>query len=84
LKHILEIPDEWSTHSGLKRGKSTSTSSAELHSIIGRALNNECLLMASLDLICAFGVVIIGLLLKRLKIAGLPGDVINLIIACLK
>ena len=40
--------------------------------------------MASIDLSAAFDVVNIGLLIKRLKIVGLPGDVVSLIEVWLK
>jgi hypothetical protein len=60
--------------------KITSTLSANLQSIIACALDNdEFALLASLDLSSAFDVVDIRLHIKRLKVFGLPFDVIELI-----
>jgi hypothetical protein len=91
LKRIMEIQDEsridltGANQHGFKKGRSTSALSAELQSIIGHALDeNEYLLMASLDLILAFDLVNIGLLLKRMRNIGLPNDVINLASVWLK
>ena len=65
---------------GFKRNKSTSTLSLELQSIIARALDEDnFVLVASLDLSSAFDIVDVNLLIKRLKIIGLPSDVIDLI-----
>ena len=65
---------------GFKRNRSTSTAGLEIQSEIARALDtNKFTIMASLDLSSAFDIVNINLLLKRLKIVGLPTDVINLI-----
>jgi hypothetical protein len=65
---------------GFKFNKSTSTLSAELQLIIGRALDeNEYAQLASLDLSSAFDLLNTDLLLKRMRIIGLPSDVINLI-----
>jgi hypothetical protein len=65
---------------GFKKGKSTTTLSKELQSLIARALDEDQIgLVASLDLSSAFDVVNVNLLLKRLKIMGLPSDVIKLI-----
>ena len=65
---------------GFKRKRSTSTAGLEIQSEIARALDsNKYTIMASLDLSSAFDIVNIELLLKRLKITGLPEDVINLI-----
>ena len=51
-----------------------------LQSLIARALDDdEFVAMASLDLSAAFDVVNVPLLIKRLDIIGLPGDVIMLI-----
>ena len=48
--------------------------------MIARALDeDEFVAMASLDLSSAFDVVDVPLLLKRLRILGLPDDVIDLI-----
>jgi hypothetical protein len=56
-----------------------------LQSIIGRALNEDkFVLVASLDLSAAFDLVNTNLLITRLKIVGLPEDVIDLIEVWLK
>ena len=69
-----------SNQHGFKRNKSTSTLSLELQSIIARALDEDnFVLVASLDLSSAFDIVNVNLLIKRLKIIGLPSDVIDLI-----
>ena len=65
---------------GYKKNKGTLTLGLELQSIISRALDEiNYVLMASLDLSAAFDVVNTKLLLKRLKIIGLPSDVIGMI-----
>ena len=65
---------------GFKTGRSTTTAGLVLQSVLSHALDqNNYALMASLDLSAAFDVVNIGLLLKRLKIIGLPPDIIKLI-----
>jgi hypothetical protein len=70
---------------GFKRGKSTSTLSVELQSVIWTALDeNEYLLMASSKISSAFDVVNTELLLKRMNIMGLPKDIINLINVSMK
>jgi hypothetical protein len=59
--------------------------SADLQSLIQKALDeNEYLLMASLDHSYMFDVVNMKLLIKRMKIIGLPNDVISLIRIWLK
>ena len=56
------------------------TLSLEIQSLIARALDdNNYVLVASLDLSAAFDVVNVDLLLKRLKIMGLPDDIVRLI-----
>ena len=70
---------------GFKKNKSTTTLGLRLQSLIARALDeNNYVLMASVDLSSAFDVVNIKLLLKRLKILGLPNDLIELIKEWLK
>ena len=65
---------------GFKTKHSTTTASMILQSVIARALDgDEYALMATLDLSSAFDVVNVELLLKRLKIMGLPCDMISLI-----
>ena len=86
LKRILQIESDkkidftGSNQHGFKRKCSTSTLSSALLSQISRALDNEeYVIVASLDLSSAFDLVNIDLLIKRLKIVGLPKDVIDLI-----
>ena len=51
-----------------------------MQSLIARALNEDnYVIMASLDISAAFDVVNTDLLLKRLRIMGLPDDVVGLI-----
>jgi hypothetical protein len=64
----------------VSKNRGMSTISIELQSIIGRALDkDEYALLSSLDLSAAFDLVDIKLLIKRLYLIGLPGDVINLL-----
>ena len=64
---------------GFKRNKSTTTLSLQIQSLISRALDEDKhVLMASIDLSAAFDVVNIDLLLERLRIVGLPVDVVEL------
>ena len=70
---------------GFKRGHSTSTLSADIQSLISRALDeDEYVLLASIDLSSAFDLVNVDLLIKRLQKIGLPEDIIDLIKAWLK
>ena len=65
---------------GFKKGKGTATAGLLLQSLVSRALDNDnYVAMASIDLSAAFDVVDIGLLIKRLKIVGLPSDLVSLI-----
>ena len=65
---------------GFKKNHSTLTAGLQLQSLIARALDDDMYaLMASLDLSSAFDVVNVELLIKRLHIIGLPGDVVQLI-----
>ena len=69
---------------GLKKCRSTATVGLTIQSVLSRAMdNNEFAMMSSLDLSAAFDVVNVKLLLKRLKILGLPTDIIDLIQAWL-
>ena len=86
LKRISDLQKEFNidiTHEnqhGFKDKRSTSTLSIKLQSMIARALDqDEYALVASLDLSSAFDLVNIDLLIKRLKIVGLPSDVVELI-----
>jgi hypothetical protein len=63
-----------------KKGNSTMTLSADLQTVIARALDDdEFSLVASLDLLAAFDVVNIKLLIKRMKTIGLTDDLIELV-----
>ena len=65
---------------GFKKTKSTATAGLILQSIIARATDeNNYVLMASLDLSAAFDLVNVNLLVKRLKIIGMPKDLVKLI-----
>ena len=65
---------------GFKKARSTLTLTTKLQSLIARALDeDDFVLLASLDLSAAFDVVNIDLLLKRLKVVGLPKDVVDLV-----
>ena len=65
---------------GFKRGKSTTTASLAIQSALARALDlGHFALLANLDLSSAFDVVNINLLLKRMRISGLPDDVVRLV-----
>ena len=65
---------------GFKKKKSTATLGLQLQSIIARALDEgDHVLMASIDLSSAFDVINIKLLLKRLRVVGLPLDLVGLI-----
>ena len=65
---------------GFKAKHSTLTAGLKIQSLISRAVDDDMsALMASLDLSSAFDVVNVELLIKRLKIIGLPSDVIDLI-----
>ena len=65
---------------GFKNKHSTMTAGMQIQYLIARALDDdEYALMASLDLSSAFDVVNVELLLKRLRIMGLPCDMVTLI-----
>ena len=70
---------------GFKKAKSTATAGLILQSLIARGFNRgEYSIMASVGLTAAFDVVIIGLLIRRIKIIGLPKDVIAVVEIWLK
>ena len=86
LKRINELQTECGCdltgegQHGFKKNRSTATLSIKLQSLIARALDgDEYVLVASLDLSSAFDLVNIDLLIKRLKIVGLPDDLLALI-----
>ena len=65
---------------GFKKNKSTATAGLLLQSLISHATDsNNYALMASLDLSAAFDLVNVELLIKRLKIIGMPMDLVKLI-----
>ena len=65
---------------GFKKSKSIATLGLQIQSLIARALvESNSVLMASVDLSAAFDVVNIDLLIGRLRIIGLPRDIIELI-----
>ena len=65
---------------GLKKNKSTATAGALLQSIIARVADSDCyVIMASLDLSMAFDMVNKDLLINRLKVMGMPNDLVRLI-----
>ena len=65
---------------GFKKNRSTITAGLTLQSIISKALDeDEYAVMASLDLSAAFDLVNLDLLITRLKIMGIPKDVMELL-----
>lgn len=86
LKRIMQIQNEnkvdltGDPQHGFKHAKSTATAGLIIQSIISRAIDsNQYALMASIDLSAAFDLVNTKLLVKRLKIIGLPSDIVRLI-----
>ena len=86
LKRLLELQTQsnidltGNQQHGFKKQRSTSTAGLLIQSIIAEHVDvNEIVGMASLDLSAAFDMVDITLLVKRLNILGLPGDVVDLI-----
>ena len=70
---------------GFMKNKSTATAGLLLQSLIARALDDDhYVALAGIDLSAAFDVVDVELLIKRLKILGLPNDVIQLMKCWLK
>ena len=66
---------------GFKTSRSTVTTGLAIQSLIARAIDNdEYFILGSLDLSAAFDVVNRNLLFERMKIMGLPQDVINLVL----
>ena len=91
LQRIQDLEDEKGmdltgiNQHGFKRGKSTTTASLAIQSALARALDvGEYALLAGLDLSSAFDMVNVNLLIKRMRIVGLPHDVIKLIEIWLK
>ena len=86
LKRIMQIQNEnkvdltGDPQHGFKHAKSTATAGLIIQSILSRAIDsNQYALMASIDLSAAFDLVNTKLLIKRLKIIGLPSDIVRLI-----
>ena len=86
LKRLTQIETEnncsltGKSQHGFKKAHSTCSLGLTVQSVLTHALDeNNYALMASLDLSAAFDVVNVKLLLKRLKVIGLPKDVIKLI-----
>ena len=86
LQRIQELQDDQNldvtneNQHGFKKGKSTSTAGLAIQSALARALDlGEFALLTNLDLSSAFDVVNVNLLLKRMRISGLPGDVVKLV-----
>ena len=86
LKRMSEIEIECGvditgkSQHGFKKSKSTETAGLIIQSLIARALDRgDYSIMASVDLTAAFDVVNIDLLIRRLKIIGMPDDVITMI-----
>ena len=64
---------------GFKKKHSTNSAGLQLQSVLARALDDGNIsLMASLDLSSAFDVVNVRLLLKRMRLLGLPEDIVSL------
>ena len=65
---------------GFKKKRSTITAGLTLQSIIAREMDMDSYVaMSSLDLSAAFDLVNLDLLMKRLKIMGIPGDLLQLL-----
>ena len=86
LKHLMQIEEENNINltgkqqHGFKKNRSTITAGLTLQSIISKHLDDDLYaIMASLDLSAAFDLVNLDLLMKRLKIMGLPEDVRELL-----
>ena len=80
--HYLETTNKLDLTGKQQHGfkKSTATAGALLQSMISRAADENCyVVMASLDLSMPFDLVNVELLIKRLKIMGMPADWIKLI-----
>ena len=91
LKRVIELQEMFNVdftgnqQHGFKKNKSTATAGLVLQSIIADHVDiNELVGMASLDLSAAFDTVNIDLLIERIKILGLPTDVVDLVELWLK
>ena len=80
LEELNKIDLSGKSQHGFKRKHSTTTAGLTIQTILARALNDDnYAIMASLDLSAAFDVVNVDLLLKRMKIIGLPDDITQLV-----
>ena len=80
LEKIHKIDITAKPQHGFKHKHSTCTADLTIQLLLASALNDHNFaIMASLDLSAAFDVANIELLVKRLKIIGLPNDVVDLI-----
>jgi hypothetical protein len=86
LKQLIHLQDEKGVdftgkqQHGFKKNKSTASAGLVLQSIIAKHVDsNEIVVMASLDLSAAFDMVNVDLLIKRLRILGIPSDLIDLV-----
>ena len=80
LEDLHKVDITGKSQHGFKRKHSTTTAALTLQTILARALDDgNYAIMASLDLSAAFDVVNVGLLLKRMKIVGIPDDIIELV-----
>ena len=85
IEKIANVDLTGKSQHGFKTKRSTNTAGLTLQSLIARALDGDSYaLMASLDLSSAFDVVNVELLLKRLRIIGIPNDLVDLISEWLK
>ena len=80
-KHLEKIGEEnnidilGEQQHGFKKNRSTITAGLTIQSIISREMDRDNFVaMSSLDLSAGFDIVSLDLLLKRLKIVGLPED----------
>jgi exonuclease III len=65
---------------GFKKKRSTVTAGLTLQSLIAKEMDMDCYVaMSSLDLSAAFDLVNLDLLMKRLKIMGIPDDLLQLL-----
>ena len=86
LKHLLNISEKQKIditgkhQHGFKKNRGTASLAIQLQSIIARALDEDnYVAMASLDLSAAFDVVNIDLLIDRLRVLGVPCDMVGLL-----
>ena len=86
LRRLQEVEDEigndlsGTTQHGFKRNRSTVSAALQLQNQIASAMDEDFYVaVASMDLTAAFDVLDVELLMKRLKILGIPEDVLALI-----